>query len=147
MMSMMARRTAAIAVALVLGAPAYAQVLHERVIVGGIKCANGVCWKDGRPTDGAAGIVVDGEGAPAPAPVAADARILASRTEPVVDMTFARDGADNQYVMSTAGGRHRLVWLTDAPQRYFYGDIAPALRIDDEPRLQQAVPPSVRRRA
>src|SRR5438270_13281990 len=66
MMSMMARRTAAIAVALVLGAPAYAQVLHERVIVGGIKCANGVCWKDGRPADGAAGIVVDGQVVPAP---------------------------------------------------------------------------------
>ena len=51
--------------------------------------------------------------------------ILAARVEPAVDVTFARDGADNQYVMSPAGGRHRLVWLTDAPQRYFAGEIAP----------------------
>src|SRR3954468_21645142 len=66
MMSMMARRAGVLVVGLALAVPASAQVLHERVIVGGIKCANGVCWKEGRPADGAAGIVVDGEGGPAP---------------------------------------------------------------------------------
>jgi uncharacterized membrane protein YgcG len=275
MMSMMARRSGVLLLGLVLGQPAYAQVLHERVIVGGIKCANGVCWKEGRPADGAAGIVVDGEVVPAPSPgaqplpnepvyspaperepssnsattdesvpgssperrervqmdratgpeppgkrlyhepfnpavfpfkrmtaldavladeslvlaerstartrlhvlgadkrqegrdafwgsividlepgrwvplpsVAADARVLASRVEPPVEVTFARDGADNQYVMSPSGGRHRLVWLTDAPQRYFFGEIPLGLRISDEPRLAQAVPANVRRRA
>ncbi|MGZ3439199.1 MAG: transglutaminase domain-containing protein [Polyangia bacterium] len=271
----MARRTGVLLVGLMLGQPAWAQVLHERVIVGGVKCANGVCWKEGRPADGAAGIVVDGEVVPAPSPgaqplpdepvytpaperappansatteesvpggsperrervqmdrstgpeppgkrlyhepfnpavfpfkrmtaldavlpdeslvlaersvartrlhvlgadkrqegrdafwgsividlepgrwvplpsVAADARVLAARVEPAVEVTFARDGADNQYVMSPAGGRHRLVWLTDAPQRYFFGEIPTGLRIGDEPRLVQAVPPNVRRRA
>ena len=49
--------------------------------------------------------------------------------------------------MSPAGGRHRLVWLTDAPQSYFAGEIPRGLRIGDEPRLPQAVPASVRRRA
>src|SRR3954468_11615581 len=66
MMSMMARRAGVLVVGLALAVPASAQVLHERVIVGGIKCANGVCWKEGRPADGAAGIVVDGEVVPAP---------------------------------------------------------------------------------
>ena len=79
--------------------------------------------------------------------VAADARILAARTEPPIDVVFARDGADNQYVMSTAGGRHRLVWLTDAPQRYFGGDVPAGARLRDEPRLPEPVPPVVRRRA
>ncbi|HEY2748197.1 MAG TPA: transglutaminase domain-containing protein, partial [Polyangia bacterium] len=79
--------------------------------------------------------------------VAADARILASKVEPAVDVTFARDGADNQYVLSPAGGRHRLVWLTDAPARYFAGGIPPELRVADEPRLPQPVPPAIRRHA
>ncbi|HXU73078.1 MAG TPA: transglutaminase domain-containing protein [Polyangia bacterium] len=254
---------------------ARAQVLHERVIVGGVRCANGVCWKEGRPADGAAGIVVDGEVVPAPsssaqpapdepvytpaperAPadhsattdpavpggsperrgrvqmdratgpeppgkrlyhepfnpavfpfkrmtaldavepdeslvlaersiprsrlrvlgadkradgrdafwgsiivdlepgqwiplpsVAADARILAASVVPPVEVSFARDGADNQYVMSPSGGRHRLVWLTDAPARYFAGEVPPDLRLLDEPRIPQAVPAGIRRRA
>ncbi|MCA1665504.1 MAG: hypothetical protein LC659_14765, partial [Myxococcales bacterium] len=270
----MARRAGKLLVAVCVTAAtgnASAQVLHERVIVGGIKCANGVCWKDGRPADGAAGIVVDGQVVPAPslgaeplldepvyapaperAPpdrsatteetvaggsperrdrvqmdrrtgpeppgkriyhepfnpalfpfkrmtaldavdsdealvlgqrslartrlrvlgadkrqdgrdafwgsividlepgrwvplpsVAADARVLAARSEPPVELTFARDGGDNDYVMSPTGGRHRLVWLTDAPQSYFAGEISRELRIADEPRLPQAVPSSV----
>ena len=269
-------RAAAVIVALAAWpAAAPAQVLHERVLVGGVQCKNGVCWKDGHPADGAAGIVVDGEVVPAPSagvqpapdePVytpaperapsdhsatadeaapdgspgrrervamdcetgpeppgqrlyhepfnpavfpfkrmtaldavdadealvvaersagrmrlrvlgadkrlperdafwgsivvdfepgrfvplpspAAEARILAARVEPAVEVVFARDGADNEYVMSPAGGRHRLVWLTDAPQSYFAGAVAPSLRIGDEPRLPQAVPPAIRRRA
>ena len=49
--------------------------------------------------------------------------------------------------MSPAGGRHRLVWLTDAPQSYFAGEMPRGLRLGDEPRLPQAVPASVRRHA
>src|SRR5439155_11445750 len=248
------RRLFALVTLLALARFADAQVLHERVTVGGIKCANGVCWKEGRPQDGASALVSDGEIVPAPtagvqplpgepvyepaserpssqAPpegsataaasgsdasperrarvemdratgpeppgkrsyhepfnpavfpfkrmtaldavlpdeslvlaerstarqrlrvlgadrressrdafwgsividfepgkwvplpsVAADARVLAARVEPEIEVTFAHDGGDNQYVMSTTGGRHRLVWLTDAPQRYFAGD-------------------------
>ncbi|HEX9100721.1 MAG TPA: hypothetical protein VF997_00890, partial [Polyangia bacterium] len=52
--------------ALCATATASAQVLHERVMVGGVKCANGVCWKEGHPADGAAGILVDGQIVPAP---------------------------------------------------------------------------------
>ena len=76
-------------------------------------------------------------GCPLPS-VAADARILAARTEPPVEVTFARDGADNQYVMSPAGGRHRLIWLTDAPARYFGGELPAGLRLADEPRAAAA---------
>ncbi|HEX8952396.1 MAG TPA: transglutaminase family protein, partial [Polyangia bacterium] len=261
--------------ALCATATASAQVLHERVMVGGVKCANGVCWKEGHPADGAAGILVDGQIVPAPsagaqplpdepvytpAPersppdhsatsadavpggtperrervqmdratgpeppgkrlyhepfnpavfpfkrmtaldavlpdeslvlaersaartrlrvvgadkrlegrdafwgsividlepgrwvplpsVATDARVLAVRVEPPVDVLFARDGADNQYVLSQAGGRHRLVWLTDAPQSYFAGAIPAALQLGDEPRVPQAVPAAIKRRA
>src|SRR3954452_2002393 len=66
MMSMVARRAGMLLLAWCATTTASAQVLHERVIVGGIKCANGVCWKEGRPADGAAGIVVDGEVVPPP---------------------------------------------------------------------------------
>jgi len=278
-MSMVLRRACALLLAgcaTAMAPPlARAQVLHERVMVGGVKCANGVCWKEGHPADGAAGIVVDGQVVPAPsagaqplpdepvytpaperAPldhsattdesvpggsperrervemdratgpeppgkrlyhepfnpaifpfkrmtaldavaadeslvlaerslartrlrvlgadrrqagrdafwgsivvdlepgrwiplpsVAADARILAVRVEPRVDVTFAKDGADNDYAMSMAGGRHRLIWLSDAPQTYFAGEVPSGLEIGDEPRLPQAVPAAIRRRA
>ena len=278
-MSMVPRRACALLLAagatVMTPSAARAQVLHERVMVGGVKCANGVCWKEGHPADGAAGIVVDGQVVPAPpagaqpapdepvytpaperAPlehsattdepvpggsperrervemdratgpeppgkrlyhepfnpaifpfkrmtaldavaadeslvlaerslprtrlrvlgadrrqagrdafwgsilvdlepgrwiplpsVAADARILAVRVEPHVDVTFAKDGADNDYAMSMAGGRHRLIWLSDAPQTYFAGEVPSGLEIGDEPRLPQAVPAAIRRRA
>src|SRR5438046_303488 len=130
MMSMMPARLAALAALLLVTRFADAQVLHERVTVGGVKCANGVCWKEGRTRLRVLGadkreatrdafwgsIVIDfepGRWIPLPS-VAAEARILAARVEPEVEVSFAHDGADNEYVMSTAGGRHRLVWLTDA---------------------------------
>src|SRR5262245_46570715 len=66
-MDMVARRAGVLILAVCATATASAQVLHERVIVGGIRCApNGMCWKEGRPADGAAGIVGDGEVVPAP---------------------------------------------------------------------------------
>jgi hypothetical protein len=272
---MVARRAGVLLLSVCATVTASAQVLHERVIVGGIKCANGVCWKEGRPADGAAGIVVDGEVVPAPSagaqplpdePVytpaperapnehssttdesvpggsperkervqmdrstgpeppgkrlyhepfnpavfpfkrmtaldavdadealvladrsrprsplrvlgadrrqegrdafwgsiiidlephkwvplpspATDARVLAVNVLPPVQVELAHDGADNEYVMSPAGGRHRLIWLTDAPQSYFAGEVPPSLRILDEPKIPQAVPAVVKRRA
>src|SRR4051812_25014388 len=66
MMSMMPARLAAVLALLSLTRFADAQVLHERVTVGGVKCANGVCWKEGRPQDGASALVADGEIVPAP---------------------------------------------------------------------------------
>ncbi|HEX4462127.1 MAG TPA: transglutaminase-like domain-containing protein [Polyangia bacterium] len=86
-------------------------------------------------------IVIDfepGEWIPLPS-VAADARILAYRTEPPIAVNFAKDGADNHFVSSSAGGRHRLIWLSDAPQRYFAGVLPAEARLGDEPRL--LVPP------
>src|SRR6266542_4293147 len=45
---------------------ARAQVLHERVMVGDVRCDQGVCWREGRASDGATAIVADGEVVPAP---------------------------------------------------------------------------------
>lgn len=273
MMGAMAPRRGRLLVLLVACAGvARAEVLHERVAVGAVRCAGGVCWKPGRPGEAAA-IVADGQIVPAPAAsptpeadepiyappperapappaagpsgpdapperrpgvamdrqtgpeppgtrvyhepfnpaifpfkrmtaldavaadetlvlaarsdvrqrlpvlgaarrtpsrdafwgsivvdflpgawvplpsVAADARILAARTEPAIDVVFARDGADNQYVMSPSGGRHRLVWLSDAPERYFAGEVPAGARLADEPPLPEPVPAVVRRRA
>lgn len=273
---MMVRMARPLALALLVALPASpvaAQVLHERVVVGAVQCANGVCWRQGDPGDAAA-IVADGQVVPAPTagatpaddepvyqampdrlppPVAAagapppdapplrraevamdretgpeppgkrvyhepfnpaifpfkrmtaldavaadehlvlarrsdgkqrlrvvgadrrqegrdafwgsivvdfipgmwvpipsvapDARVLAVRTEPPIDVVFARDGADNEYVRSNAGGRHRLVWLTDAPERYFAGEIPASARVGDEPPLAEPLPAVVRRRA
>jgi hypothetical protein len=94
-------------------------------------------------------IVVDfepGRWVPIPSP-AADARLLAYRTEPPSAVDFARDGADNYFARAAAGGRRRLIWLVDAPQSYFAGDL-PLSRIADEPRaLVPAVPAPVVARA
>jgi hypothetical protein len=95
-------------------------------------------------------VVIDfepGRWVPLPS-VAAEARILAWRVEPAIPVAFARDGADNYFVSSTAGGRHRLVWLTDAPQRYFAGELPGTVLIRDEPRaLLAPLPAATRRRA
>jgi hypothetical protein len=94
-------------------------------------------------------IVVDlspGVAVPLPS-VAPDARILNVRTEPVVPLEFFADGADNQFVVGRASGRHRLIWLSDASSRYFEAEIPARLRIADEPRLAQPVPTSVKKRA
>jgi hypothetical protein len=275
-MNIMRRCILAVAV-LGMTTPGGAQVLHEHVEVSAVRCANGVCWRAGRASDGAAAILSDGEVVPAPtggpqpqagepiysptavqpsaaagdeapppgvpinaspsrrpsvrmdretgpeppgtrnyhepfnpaifpfkrmsaldgvrpdetlglAPgheqlglmailgadkrepgrdafwgsivvdfepgvwvpipsVAANARVLAYRTEPSAAVDFAHDGADNYFARSSTGGRHRLTWLTDAPQSYFSGDL-PVVRISDEPRnLLVAVPPAILRRA
>ncbi len=86
--------------------------------------------------------------------VAPDSRILEYRTDPPTEkgaLEFAHDSADNFFVRATArsaaGSRRRLVWLTDAPQRYFSGPILDA-RLDDEPRaLLRPIPPRLKRTA
>src|SRR5437868_16443 len=67
-MNIMRRRIVAVAVLLGAGLEvvAYAQVLHEHVDVAAVRCANGVCWRAGRASDGAAAILSDGEVVPAP---------------------------------------------------------------------------------
>jgi hypothetical protein len=94
-------------------------------------------------------IVVDlepGRWVPIPS-VAPDARILDYKTEPRVEVQFARDGADNVFVRSPSGGRHRLTWLSDAPVRYFGGDLPAGVRLSDEPAaLLRPVPERLRAR-
>jgi hypothetical protein len=94
-------------------------------------------------------IVIDfepGQLVPIPS-VSADSMILQARTEPPVPVTFWRDGADNFFVMSPSGGRHRLVWLSDAPQSYFGGPL-PNARLRDEPfELRRKLPAHLRERA
>jgi transglutaminase-like putative cysteine protease len=77
--------------------------------------------------------------------VAADARILSYRVEPPATVSFARDSADNHYVSSPTGGRHRLVWLTDAAQGYFAGPLGGG-RLADLPRALLHRPPARLRR-
>jgi transglutaminase-like putative cysteine protease len=101
-------------------------------------------------------IVVDlepGRWVPLPS-VAPDSRLLDFRTEPPSRpgaLEFSRDGADNFFVRATltggAGGRRRLIWLTDAPQLYFSG-ATPDSRLDEQPRaLLRPLPPHLRRTA
>jgi hypothetical protein len=95
-------------------------------------------------------IVIDFEpGRTVPIPsVSPDSHILEARTEPPVPVTFYRDGADNFFVASTAGGRHRLIWLSDAPRSYFAGELPARARLADEPReLLRPLPPALKARA
>ncbi|MEZ4269191.1 MAG: transglutaminase domain-containing protein [Myxococcota bacterium] len=59
-----------------------------------------------------------GEDIPLPS-VAPSARILSYETTPKTAVTFVRDQADNFYIRTTAPGRFRLIFLTDAPSSYF----------------------------
>ncbi len=73
--------------------------------------------------------------------VAPETRILEYSAAPEVPMEFAHDGGDNLYVRSSAGGRHRLTWLSDAPQRYFAGELPAGVRLSEIPRALQRVLP------
>jgi hypothetical protein len=93
-------------------------------------------------------IVVDFESnrwVPIPS-VAPESRVLEARTEPPIQVEFAKDGADNFFVRSVSGGRHRLIWLTDAPRHYFAGEL-PRVLLSDEPRsLRRPIPDKLKRR-
>ena len=81
---------------------------------------------------------------PAPVPsVAPDMHILAFRTEPPSDAVFERDAADNLYVVTSATGSLRLVFLADADRRYFSGPVPGNVRLDvgrDDPDTR--IPPA-----
>ncbi len=72
-------------------------------------------------------VVVDfvaGQAVPLPTP-AAGFRILSYRSTPQRSLQFYVDGAENLYVSSPTGGRHRLVYLMDVAPRYFAGPLLP----------------------
>lgn len=74
-----------------------------------------------------ASVVVDfvaGQAVPLPTP-AAGFRILSYRSTPARSLQFYVDGAENLYVSSPTGGRHRLVYLMDVGPRYFAGPLLP----------------------
>jgi transglutaminase-like putative cysteine protease len=90
-----------------------------------------------------------GQLVPIPSPAAA-VRLLSYDVAPAAQLRFLRDGADNLYVTSGAGGRHRLVYLVDAERRYFAGPLlppqAPRPRLRDVPaELRPHVPRPVAR--
>ena len=64
--------------------------------------------------------------------VSADTQMLAYSLSPNAQLAFAKDGADNFFVMSQSGGRHRLTWLSDAAQDYFGGEVPRGLRLRDQ---------------
>ena len=71
------------------------------------------------------GVVVDflaGNPVPIPTP-AAGFRLLSYRSSPARQLQFFVDGAENLYVTSSQGGRHRLTFLLDAPAAYFAGPV------------------------
>src|SRR5256885_423883 len=79
-------------------------------------------------------------------PSGANAGVLEAHTEPRVAIELVRDGADNWFVRSKTGGRHRLIWLTDAPQSYFAGEL-PRAHLSDEPSaLLRRLPARLERR-
>lgn len=72
-------------------------------------------------------LVVDLEAnKPVPLPTpAAGFRLLSYQTTPALRVRFDTDAAENLFVTAERTGRYRLVYLLDAPQRYFSGPIFP----------------------
>ncbi len=89
------------------------------------------------------------KGVTAPIPsVAAEARIVSYSASPPTVVQFYRDSADNISVSANADGQLRLVFLTDAPRRYFAAEIPPLVTAADVPPGRRPVlPPSVQRAA
>jgi hypothetical protein len=93
-------------------------------------------------------------GRPVPIPsVAPEARILSYNTTPKTDLRFYRDSADNFWVRARPGaaahrGQLRLVFLTDAPRRYFTPSIPSSVTSADVPQdLRPALSPEIRKAA
>ncbi len=86
---------------------------------------------------------------PLPTP-AAGLRLLSYETQPASTLRFRIDSAENVSVQGFRAGRHRLVYLVDAPQRYFAGPLippqAPRPRLADLPDVPP-VPGALRREA
>lgn len=101
-------------------------------------------------------VVVElGGGRPVPLPTpAAGARLLSYEAVPPRALRFFRDGGDSLYVAAAdgGGGRHRVLFLMEAPQRYFAGPLLPPgaarPRLRDVPAdLRTPLPRAVQRRA
>lgn len=83
---------------------------------------------------------------------AAGIHLLSYKTSPDLQLTFFTDGADNLFARAPRSGRHRLVYLVDAEQRYFAGPLTPPgaarrpIRLDALPSPPQ-LPRALRRDA
>lgn len=64
--------------------------------------------------------------------VSAESRILSYKTTPTVALRFAKDSADNYFVIPDKSAQVKLVFLTDAPKSYFGGPV-PKARVEDIP--------------
>jgi hypothetical protein len=80
--------------------------------------------------------------------VAPEARILSYATNPRTTVHFYKDSADNFWVRTRGRGNIRLVFLTDAPRRYFSPQIPPSVTTKDvPPDLRPRIPSAVKRAA
>lgn len=64
--------------------------------------------------------------------VAPDMRFLSYETQPPTELIFSKDGADNYFVEAAdgrSGGQVRVVFLVDAPVRYFVPEIPRGLTV------------------
>jgi hypothetical protein len=89
-------------------------------------------------------------GRPVPIPsVAPSARILSYTTTPRdTRVRFFRDSADNFWVQAAHRGRLRIVFLCDAPRRYFSPRVPPTVTVAHVPvHLRPRIPPDVREAA
>ena len=84
-------------------------------------------------------LALSGRGRPLPIPsVAPEARILSyTTTPPSVEVGFFRDSADNFWVKTGHRGPLRLVFLTDAPRRYFSPRVPPMVTVGEVPRAMR----------
>ncbi len=84
-----------------------------------------------------------GERIPIPS-VSPESRILSYQASPEQRVVFERDSSGNYYLTPEREGRLRVVFLTDAPSRWFGGAIPDGLRFSEVPRgLRPKVPRAV----
>jgi transglutaminase-like putative cysteine protease len=81
-----------------------------------------------------------GERIPIPS-VSPESRILSYDASPPQRIIFERDEADNFYATPERSGRVRLVFVTDAPSRWFGGPIADDATFGAIPRALRPTPP------
>jgi hypothetical protein len=97
---------------------------------------------DRDPFWGSVLVTVQGE-RPVPIPsVAPDARIISYTATPPARVSFFRDSADNFWIRSDRAGQLRLVFLTDAPKRYFSPQIPPTVTAAEVPAALRPTIPS-----
>lgn len=77
---------------------------------------------------------------PVPIPsVAPEARIISYTATPATKITFFKDSADNFWVRARRKGRLRLVFLSDAPRRYFSPRVPPSVTVAQIPPARRPV--------